>query len=133
MGVAQLEQLENFIRLKINNYNYYKEQIESIEGLSLLDFNDDTRPNYWFYSLIIDKEKYGLDKDELLAELEGKHIQTRPIWGLIHKQKPYINSQSYKIDKAQYYTDRILNIPCSTSLKKEDIMYICNTLRELKR
>lgn len=133
LGVAQLEQLEGFIETKIENYNLYKDEISRIEGLSLLNFNDNIRSNCWFYSLIIDKEKYGLSRDELLNKLSENKIQTRPIWGLIHEQKPYVNNQSYKIEKAKYYIDRILNIPCSTNLTEEDVRYTCDVLEKLKR
>jgi perosamine synthetase len=92
-----------------------------------------TRSNHWFYSLLIDKEKYGLSRDELLNKLNDNKIQTRPIWGLVHDQNPYKNNQTYRIEKANYYIDRILNIPCSTNLIKEDVEYVCKTLRELKR
>lgn len=133
LGVAQLEQLEDFIKIKIENYNLYKQEIDKIQGLSILDFNKNTRSNHWFYSLLIDKEKYGPSRNELLNKLNENKIQTRPIWGLIHEQKPYKNNQTYRVEKANYYIDRILNIPCSTNLTKEDVEYVCETLRELKR
>ncbi|WP_352418291.1 LegC family aminotransferase [Proteiniborus sp.] len=133
LGVAQLEQLEDFIKIKIDNYNLYKQEIDKIEGLSIFSFNKMTRSNHWFYSLVIDKPRFGMDRDELLNKLKEKSIQTRPIWGLIHEQKPYKYNGTYKIEKANYYIDRILNIPCSTSLTKEDVKYICNILKELKK
>ncbi|WP_313757474.1 LegC family aminotransferase [Tissierella sp.] len=131
LGIAQLEQLEGFIKIKMENYNLYKQEIDKMKGASILDFNKNTRSNHWFYSLLIDKEKYGLSRDELLNKLNESKIQTRPIWGLIHEQKPYRNNQSYRIEKANYYIDRILNIPCSTSLTEEDVKYVCDILREL--
>lgn len=131
LGVAQLEQLEDFINIKTNNYKFYKEQIANIKGLSLLKFNKNTRPNYWFYSLVINKDEYGLDRDEVLTKLNSKNIQTRPIWGLIHHQKPYINNQTYKIEKANYYISKILNIPCSTNLNEEDRDLVITALKDI--
>ncbi|MDF2801228.1 MAG: LegC family aminotransferase [Anaerocolumna sp.] len=132
LGVAQLEQLENFIKIKSDNYRLYKSQIEKIDGLTILDFNMNTRSNYWLYSLVIDKEKYGLDRDELLVKLNNQKIMTRPIWGLIHQQKPYLSNQSYNIEKAISYYSIILNIPCSTNLNKEDIDIVVNALKNIK-
>jgi perosamine synthetase len=133
LGVAQLEQLEEFIRIKTQNYHLYKESLKNIGGLTLLEFNKNTRPNYWFYSLFIDDKIYGLGRDELLKVLNENKIQTRPIWGLIHCQKPYKNNQTYKIEKAQYYLERILNLPCSTNLGEEEIMYIIEILKNKGR
>lgn len=133
LGVGQLEQLENFIKVKTDNYNLYKKSIGKIEGLEILNFRKNTRSNHWFYSLLIDEEKYASNRDELLVKLSENKIQTRPIWGLIHEQKPYIDNEAYKIEKSKYYMDRILNIPCSTNLLKEEVEYVCNILKELKR
>ena len=62
--------------------------------------------------------------DSMIKKLGEQNIQTRPIWSLIHKQKPYQNSQAFEIEKAIYYQDRIVNLPCSTNLTKEEIDYI---------
>lgn len=133
LGVAQLEKLEEFIQTKTENYKLYKTEIEKITGLRLLEFNEKTRPNYWFYSLAIDEKEYGITRDELLKALQDENIQTRPIWGLIHEQKPYSNNRSYNIEKSKYYIENILNIPCSTNLIGEEVKHVCNILKDLKR
>lgn len=131
LGVAQLERLEEFIEIKIKNYESYKVKISNINGFSLLKFNDNARNNHWFYSLYIDNDK--LNRDELLQYLLKNQIQTRPIWKLIHTQKPYIYNQAYKIEKAIKYYNKILNIPCSSNLQEESIGYIVNVLGHLKK
>lgn len=132
LGTEQIDQLEEFINIKIRNYKRYKEAIEKIEGLDLMPFNDNIRSNHWFYSLLVDKEKYGLNKDELLMKLNEENIQSRPIWGLIHQQKPYLNNQAYEMEKSLYYIDRILNIPCSTNLTKEEVDIVIEKLKKYK-
>lgn len=127
-GVAQIDRLEGFIETKINNYNLYKNAIKNIEGLTLLPFREDTRANHWFYSVMVDKEKYGIDRDELLKRLNATNIQTRPLWGLIHKQKPYLDNQSYRIEQALVYEKNLINIPCSTNLTEEDIKVVIEHL-----
>lgn len=128
-GTDQIDRLESFISAKIKNYNLYKEAIEQIEGLTLLPFRSDTRSNHWFYSVIVDKEKYGIDRDELLNKLNNEHIQTRPLWGLIHKQKPYLKNQSYRIEKAYEYEKNLINVPCSSHLQGEEIEVILEQLK----
>lgn len=132
LGLAQLEQLEDFIKTKEENYNLYKEQVNDIKGLSLLSFNDNIRSNYWFYALYVG-EDYLLNCDEIIQYLASKKVQVRPVWGLINEQKPYLNSQTYQIEKAQSYLNHIVNIPCSSNLSKEDVRYIIDCLKNPKR
>lgn len=127
MGLAQLEKLESFIQKKKENYEIYKEGIQKIEHLKLLDFNEFIRPNYWFYSVFVENS-YPYSRDELIASLLLKHIQSRPVWGLIHEQEPYKNSESYKVEKALVYGKQIFNVPCSTNLENEEVEYILSCL-----
>ena len=133
LGTSQIDQLESFIETKIKNYNIYKEELEKIEGLEILPFVEGIRANHWFYSLKIDKKKYGIGRDELLQKLVDAGIQTRPIWGLIHQQKPYATCQSYEIEKALYYYDRILNLPCSSNLTEKEVYQVIEKIKEFKK
>lgn len=132
LGTSQIDQLEDFIKTKIRNYKIYKEELEKMDGLEILPFREGIRPNHWFYSLKIDKEKYGIGRDELLQKLVDAGIQTRPIWGLIHQQKPYVSCQSYEIEKALYYYDRVLNLPCSSNLTEKEVYQVIEKIKELK-
>lgn len=131
-GVDQIDRLEEFINTKSENYNLYKEAIENIEGLTLVPFRSDTRANHWFYSVIVDKEKYGIDRDELLIKLNNNNIQTRPLWGLIHKQKPYIEDQGYRIERAYFYEKNLINVPCSSNLDEESVYKVIESLNNFK-
>ena len=133
LGTSQIDQLESFIETKIKNYEIYKEELEKIEGLEILPFVEGIRANHWFYSLKIDKKKYGIGRDELLQKLVDAGIQTRPIWGLIHQQKPYSACQSYEIEKALYYYDRILNLPCSSNLTEKEVYQVIEKIREFRK
>ena len=133
LGTSQIDKLESFIETKIKNYKIYKEELEKIEGLEILPFVEGIRANHWFYSLKIDKEKYGIGRDKLLQKLVDAGIQTRPIWGLIHQQKPYSACQNYEIEKALYYYDRILNLPCSSNLTEKEVYQVIEKIKEFKK
>lgn len=132
LGVAQLEQIEDFIRIKAKNYQDYQEKILELEGLELLDFRRDIRPNYWFYALYI-SEEYVVNRDMLIRYLSTKNVQSRPIWGLINEQKPYLGSQSYKIEIAKSYWEHVVNIPCGSNLTKEDVGYVVECLKSVDK
>ena len=133
LGTSQIDKLESFIETKIKNYKIYKEELEKIEGLEILPFVEGIRANHWFYSLKIDKEKYGIGRDKLLQKLVDAGIQTRPIWGLIYQQKPYTVYQNYEIEKALYYYDRILNLPCSSNLTEKEVYQVIEKIREFRK
>ena len=73
-----------------------------------------------------------MDRDDLLRKLNDEKIQTRPLWGLIHKQKPYLGNQRYRIEKAGFYERNLINIPCSSNLSEEEIKIVVEKLKLLK-
>lgn len=131
VGVAQLEQLEQFIEIKTRNYQTYSELFEGVEGITLMPFKKNIRPNYWFYSLCINEDKTKITRDELIKALYEENIQTRPVWGLIHEQKPYRDNETYHIEKAIEYRRKIINIPCSSNLSIEDIKRVAESIKKL--
>lgn len=131
IGVAQMEELEEFIARKNENYTLYCEQLKEHSSLYLLEFRKDVRSNKWFYSLVVNRADLAKDVKDYIYELQDKGIQTRPIWGLIHEQKPYQNSLCYKIEKAKYYSERIINIPCSTNITEEDIQQVVTMIKHV--
>ena len=133
LGVAQIEELPEFVRRKQKNYEQYLKEFEGFEYGYMLPFREGTTSNHWFYSLCIDREQISASMKEIIIELEKANIQTRPIWGLINEQKPYINEETYLIEKASYYSERVLNLPCSTHIKKEEISYVSDEVKKLLR
>nr|WP_319219493.1 LegC family aminotransferase [uncultured Trichococcus sp.] len=128
LGLGQIEQLLKFIKTKESNYKIYNELFRANKGVNLLPFRENIKSNHWFYALFIENPSV---LQSLMDELHQKQIQTRPIWGLIHEQKPYTGSQSYNIEKATYYAKHIINIPCSTNLSENDVRYVAECVNSL--
>lgn len=131
LGVAQTEMLSEFVSRKQQNYNYYRELFEDFEYGKLVSFREGTQSNKWFYSLEINMDRVKLEMADIIRRLEERGIQTRAIWGLIHEQLPYKNCVIYEIEKADYYSKCILNLPCSTQLTKEEIKYVVENVKDI--
>ena len=131
LGVAQMEELSEFIRRKQANYELYKELFDGYEFAEIMPFRTGTNSNKWFYSLKIDRSKIKASMRDIITSLHDKGIETRAIWGLINEQMPYTNEITYELEKAPYYAKRILNIPSSTQITKEEIVYVVDEIKKL--
>ena len=88
------------------------------------------RNNHWMIPLSIDADRYGRDREALMAHLTLAGVQTRPVWHLNHLQKPYAQEESFRIETALELAERTLNLPCSTNLSDEDLEFVCDRLRD---
>ena len=121
LGVAQLEQLEGFIAVKKARYERY-----NALSVELLPFRGDIRPNYWFYSFL------SRNRDGLIRHLVENAIQARPVWRLIHSLPIYEGCTAFEIEKAPAYYEKIVNLPCSTNIKAEDIELVAGAVRRFE-
>lgn len=131
IGVAQLEELDEFIKRKNNNYNLYKELLADFQGGRLLTFREGTRSNCWFYALELFNIKSQDGLHRIISELQEKGVQTRAIWGLIHQQRPYQMSEAFEVEKAEKFSQCIINLPCSTQITAEEIEYVAALVKEI--
>lgn len=131
LGVAQMEELPEFIRRKQNNYKLYCQLFDGFELGQMIGFREDIDSNMWFYSLAINKDKVKATMREIITALEERGVQTRAIWGLINEQVPYQQEKTYKLEKAPYYAERILNIPSSTQITNEEVQYVVEQVRDV--
>lgn len=133
LGVAQMEELPEFIVRKQRNYELYYDLLRDFELGRMLEFREGTSSNQWFYSLEIKIDRLGGTLKDIITELQEKGVQTRAIWGLIHEQLPYQNEIAYEIEKALYYSKCILNIPCSTQITEEEVRYVSDQIQKVLR
>lgn len=133
LGVAQMEELPEFIRRKNANYALYMKLFEGFEMGRIVSFREGTASNKWFYSLEINKDKVKASMREIIDALEKRGVQTRAIWGLINEQIPYQGEVTYKLEKAPYYAARILNFPSTTQITEDEIKYVAEQIKEVLR
>ncbi|MGD0649947.1 MAG: LegC family aminotransferase [Verrucomicrobiia bacterium] len=128
IGVAQLELLPRFLEVKRRNFNAYEKRLKPVAGLHLAETPGYARNNHWMYPLQIDAGVFGRDRERVMADLARQGIQTRPLWYLNHRQRPYQNCQHYQIARADELWQKTLCLPCSTNLSEADVERVVQTL-----
>jgi perosamine synthetase len=121
IGLAQLEQLEGFIAAKRAGHALYAELLADLPGIELIGVQDGTQPNFWFHSILVDESAFGRDRESLMTFLGERGIETRPVWGLLHEQAPLRGCTAWRIERARWFWQRVLNLPCSSDLGAADI------------
>ena len=131
LGLAQLEQISNFLINKKDTYNKYVNLMKEINGLSMAETPNYSLNNHWMNILSIDVKEYGITREKIMSELEKEGIETRPIWFPNHLQKPYLDCQTYDISFAEKLAKHSLCLPSSSSLLSNDIELIFSKIKYL--
>lgn len=121
MGVAQLEQLDDFVEKKRENVKRYDGKLEKIPGVEPPKEASWAHSTYWLYTILVDENKYGIGSRELMENFRGSGIQVRPFWHPIHSLKLYKETFNYEIELADHLYKKGLNIPQSVGLSETEL------------
>lgn len=136
LGVAQLENIDKFIERRRNNARLYNELLKDIPGIQVPTEKEYARNVYWMYGVVINPEKFGKTRDELMENLREEGIDTRYFFKPMHSQKVLEkfgirDGGVYPI--TEWLSHNGLYLPSGSGLKREDIEYICEKIKEIHR
>jgi len=129
VGVAQMEKLQKFIQIKRQIAERYKRELLSVPGLTLPKEASWAFSTYWLYTIQVDPDGFGVDSRQLQQELEGRGIQSRPLWAPCHEQTPYRDCQAYQIETSPKLYRTALSLPSSVNLTEEDQRYVIAAIK----
>jgi dTDP-4-amino-4,6-dideoxygalactose transaminase len=130
MGVAQLERIEEFVKIKRHNLEYYRQLLSDSESFFIHKEPDYCASNYWMYSLII-KDTKTHSVEGVIKKLSDNNIQARPVWKLMNTLPMFVHHQSYRCEISADIRQKVVNVPCSTNLAEQDIERIVNVINSL--
>ena len=109
LGLAQLEQLETFIRVKREIAETYNQFFKDID-IEFVKEPHEARSNYWLNCIILKNKE---ERDSFLKYSNENGIMTRPAWELMNRLPMYNDAQCGNLSNAEWISDRLVNIPSS--------------------
>ncbi|OKZ73776.1 MAG: aminotransferase [Clostridium sp. 26_22] len=130
MGICNLRHINGEIEKRKRVYERYVERLSNIEGVQLSLIQDNVLPNYAYFPVIFDKEKYGKSRDEVQQELAQNNIYSRKyFYPLISDYECYKdNFDSNETPIAKNISDNVLTIPMYADLELKDVDRICDII-----
>jgi aminotransferase in exopolysaccharide biosynthesis len=114
LGLAQMEQLDNFIDKKKILHNLYGVFFKN-NSISFIVEPHNASSNFWLNCILLNDTK---ERDDFLKISCEKGVMTRPAWQLMNKLFMFENCQRDDLSHAKWLQDRIVNIPSSINYEK---------------
>ena len=130
MGCAQLEQLDAYVRKKQQIAERYTIALKGILGIRCPEQAEWANSTFWLYTILVNRDKYGMDSRGLLKKLQSWNIQTRPLWHPICKLPPFRDCESFKIEVAERLCSTALSLPCSVDISPEEQERVIKAIRD---
>ena len=120
MGVAQMEQIGEFIAKKRSSARAYEKAFASVDGITTMAAQPGTDPVYWLYTVLLPDGTTLKARKNVISELNESDIGARPLWHPMHSLKPYKDCQAYKIDHSVRLYQRAVSLPSSVGLTDQE-------------
>jgi perosamine synthetase len=136
LGLAQLEQLDEFVKKKRRMGTIYTERLKDIRGLQLPKRATDYAENiYWVYGIVLHDE-VPFDAGEAMKRLSARRIGSRPFFFPMHEQ-PVFRKMGLFTDETYPVAERLARrgfyIPSGLALTDEQMNHAADAVREMLR
>lgn len=129
MGVAQMENLDEYITTKRTIAETYSKVLKDIPGITPMCEAEWAFSTYWLYTILVDKDKYGIDSRQLLRFLADNDIQTRPLWQPIHMSKAHKDGVILPCSVSESLNVNALSLPCSVGITQDELESVVGMVR----
>jgi perosamine synthetase len=135
LGLAQLERIDELIERKREQFEWYKQGLAGIDGITMNAEPVGTLNVYWMVTIVLDP-KLGLNKTQLMERLSQHGIDTRPFFHPLSSIPAYEDSEQAHIARQRNHavygiSPYAINLPSALSLEKEHILFVCETLKSI--
>ena len=133
VGCGEMKNIGRYIGKKQWLANLYNQGLKNIPGIKIPFTHEYNKNVYWMYGIVIDKKRYGLNRDELKNELKKQGVDTRDFFYAPSDQpilKKYLNKESFP--NSEYLSRNGLYLPSGLAITKKQINYIVKAILKLK-
>ena len=129
IGCGELAHLEKYVHKKKWMAGLYGKLLQNVPGIILPKTKNNVGNVYWMYAILVDKNKFGMNRDELRSTLKEHQIDTRDFFYSPEEQPVLIKFlKGEKFPNAKYIGRNGLLLPSGLAITEQQIRYVCKKI-----
>jgi len=137
IGLGQVERAEELVTRKREIYNWYRDELDGIEGIEFNYEPANTKNSYWMFTVVLQPE-FELPKEKLMAGLDKEGVESRPFFYPLSSLPAFEGESQAKIarnrNKVSYdLSPWGINLPSALSLERSQVQFVAKVLRRTLR
>ncbi len=125
MGLTSLESMDRFIKHNKENYLAYKDGLQSIPGVEIMEYDEDESCNYQYIVIEIDERIASVSCGDLLEVLSAENVDARRYFNPgCHRMEPYRSyfpNAGMLLENTERLLDRVLTLPTGTAISVDEV------------
>lgn len=135
VGLVQIDDLSTYIKNRNRYAEIYRGELSEIPGISFQKVDNRDLSTYKDFCIIIDCEKFGMNRDDLASVLLKENIQTKfYFYPPIHQLDAYKGIASDKdLPNTTYLSKNVLSLPIFSYMGEIEIKGIIKAIKKANR
>lgn len=128
IGRGQLKVLDRRVEKKKYIFEFYKQELAGLEGITFMPSNVWNEPNYWLSSMILNGNVRPID---VMEALDRECIESRPVWKPMHLQPFFEKYDFIGTDVSEKLFENGICLPSDTKMTDEDLERVVEIIKKL--
>jgi dTDP-4-amino-4,6-dideoxygalactose transaminase len=132
MGLTNLEAMEEIVDVNRRNYLTYCEELRSVAGVSVIQYDPAEKNNYQYVVIEVDPDVCTRNRDEIVEALHAENVIARKyFWPGCHKMEPYRSLQpnaDLLLSETERIAARVVVLPTGQTIDNRIVIDICSKI-----
>lgn len=128
VGCAQLENLDRRLAEKRRIAGVYRDFCAQTPGLSFMPEAEWADHAFWLSTILVDPDRFGADRYQLLRVLADHGIESRPLWQPLHLSPAYRGARFVRGLAAENLYAQALSLPSSCGLNGAEQEHVASAI-----
>lgn len=122
IGRGQMEVLDQRVKKRRANFEYYKDALRIIPAISLLEEPAGYFSNRWLSTILVNADLAGpVTKERIMEVMATDNIECRPLWKPMHMQPVFAGCPYYGSGVSELLFKNGLCLPSGSNLTDQDL------------
>jgi dTDP-4-amino-4,6-dideoxygalactose transaminase len=133
MGLTNLEAMGDIVAVNRRNYLTYCEELRSVAGVSVIQYDPAERNNYQYMVIEVDPDACPRSRDEIIDALHAENVIARKyFWPGCHRMEPYRTTQPdawQRLPETERVAARVVVLPTGQAVDEATVERICGVIK----
>lgn len=134
LGLLQLKYVDDNLSKRKKITEIYKAELMKIDGIRFIEQKEKVDYNYAYFPIFVNKEEYGMGREELYDEFKKNNINVRRYFYPLISQFPTYrglkSSDSNNLAIAEKVTQQVLCLPLYPGIRNDQIEKIISIIKK---
>jgi dTDP-4-amino-4,6-dideoxygalactose transaminase len=135
MGLTNLEAMDEIIAVNRRNYLAYRRELETVPGVSVIDYDPAERNNYQYVVIEVDPDVCPRNRDQIVDALHAENVIARKyFWPGCHRMEPYRTTQPdawKQLPETERVAARVIVLPTGQTVDEDTVRRVSEVIRRV--